>query len=170
MKDDLVERQQVGYSKCDRRACDSCQNYVVSTSSIISHATGRRFLIRRESSCDSESVVYVAFCRICGRQGVGSTVGWKKRLANYKSHIRSKKPTCKIVQHFLEVCNGGDPVKNIGFVIVDVLNNTDGLTQEEVDALLLHKEQFWIGTLVTQHAGLNGTHDWNRSKRSDKER
>ena len=59
---------------------------------------------------------------------------------------------------------------NLRFIIVDVVNNAELLTLEQTDALLLAKEKFWIGTLVTQHQGLNGTHDWNRSKRSDREK
>ena len=43
-----------------------------------------------------------------------------------------------------------------------IVNNTTHLTSKNIDALLLEKEKFWIGTLVTQHKGLNGTHDWNR--------
>ena len=27
---------------------------------------------------------------------------------------------------------------------------------------------FWIGSLITQHKGLNSTHDWNRNKRIEK--
>ena len=29
---------------------------------------------------------------------------------------------------------------------------------------------FWIGTLVTQHQGLNGKHDWNRKTRTEREK
>ena len=49
-----------------------------------------------------------------------------------------------------------------------ILNNTDNLTTEQIDDLLLEKEKFWIGALVTQHSGMNCSHDWNRSRRSDK--
>ena len=51
---------------------------------------------------------------------------------------------------------------------MDKLENVDDLSIGEIDELLLEKEKFWIGTLVTQHQGMNGTHDWNRVKRSDK--
>ena len=50
------------------------------------------------------------------------------------------------------------------------INNTDRLTKLEIDALLLGKEKVWIGTLVTQHQGLNGTHDWGRKKRTEREK
>ena len=36
-------------------------------------ATGRIFKIRRDSSCQTENVVYVAYCLNCQKQDVGST-------------------------------------------------------------------------------------------------
>ena len=48
--------------------------------------------------------------------------------------------------------------------------NVDHFLYDEVDELLLQKEQFWIGTLVTQHKGLNETHDWRRTRRFQKEK
>ena len=56
------------------------------------------------------------------------------------------------------------------FILVDVLENVENLSIERIDELLLEKEKFWIGTLITQHKGLNGTHDWNRSKRTEREK
>ena len=43
IKEDLYQNKPMGYSKCDKRNCDSCQNYVDETTSIISNATGRKF-------------------------------------------------------------------------------------------------------------------------------
>jgi len=116
-----------------------------------------------------KNLIYVAICQSCGKQGVGSTVAWKPRLANYKSHIKKQLKTCRIVQHFIEDCP--DPtLNNLKFIIVDAVNNTDNISKTDIDSLLLEKEKFWIGTLVTQHQGLNGTHDWNRKKRSEREK
>ena len=98
---------------------------------------------------------------------MGSTVSWKPRLSNYKSHIKKKISSCCIVKHFLDYCKD---LKYLGLIILDKLNNIDNLSQSEIDALLLSKEKFWIGTLITQHKGMNGTHDWNRSKRFDKDK
>ena len=168
IKKDLTTTTELGYVCCDK-SCDSCVNYVVQTSAIVSKATGRKFNIRRESTCTTKNVVYVAVCKTCGKQGVGSTVTWKTRLANYKSHIKNKIPTCRIVKHFIDDCRD-DTLKNLYFIIVDVVNNTENLTKNELEEILLKKEKFWIGTLVTQHQGLNGTHDWNRLKRTEREK
>ena len=60
--------------------------------------------------------------------------------------------SCKIVRHFIEECKG---VSNLRLIIVDVLNNVDHFSSDEIEDLLLQKQQFWIGTLVTQRKGLN---------------
>ena len=66
-------------------------------------------LICKSLTCTSRNVVYFAHCVTCNLklQGVGSTVNFKSRLANYKSHIRYNKRTCSVVNHFIDV-HGGD--------------------------------------------------------------
>ena len=72
------------------------------------------------------------------------------------------------MKHFVNNCvDPDDPCGHLIFQIIDGLDNVDGLSTEEIDDLLLAKEKFWIGTLVTQHAGMNGTHDWNRTRRCE---
>ena len=163
--DDLSLR---GYKHCGNK-CDSCDCFVWGTNRITSSATGKSFWIRRDFTCESRFVVYCATCTICKKQGVGSTIAWKPRLANYKNHIKKGLETCAIVKHFINDCvNTEDPCGYLVFQIIDGLNDVDNFTTEQIDELLLSKEKFWIGTLVTQHAGLNCSHDWNRAKRSDK--
>ena len=93
---------------------------------------------------------------------------YTEELSNYKSHIKNKKPTCRIVKHFINNCPD-ETLRNFAFIIVDVVNNADQLCKSDLETVLLLKEKFWIGTLVTQHKGLNGSHDWNRSKRTERE-
>ena len=83
-----------------------------------------------------------------------------------------KVPTCKIVRHIFGGCRGTEqtPYSNLFFMIIDSLNNVENLSSEDVDELLLKKEKFWIGNLLTQHKGMNGTHDWNRNKRCEREK
>ena len=73
------------------------------------------------------------------------------------------------MKHFIHTCTDAeDPSGNLVFIIVDGLDNISGLGEREIDELLLQKEKFWIGTLLTMHKGLNSTHDWNRTARRDK--
>ena len=75
--------------------------------------------------------------------------------------------SCKIVRHFIEECK---VVSNLSFIIVDVFNNVDHFSSGEIEDLLLQKEQFWIGTRTTQHKGLNGAHNWRKTKPFQKEK
>ena len=114
-------------------------------------------------------IVYCAICTLCRKQGVGSTVHWKQRLAIYKSHIKYHRETCGVAKHFIHDCpNDENPTKHLVFILLDGLNNISDMSEEQRDNLLLQKENFWIGTLLTMHKGMNSTHDWNRTKRCDK--
>ena len=121
------------------------------------------------TTCTSPNVIYVAICQNCGKQGVGSTVSWKARLANYKSHIKKSVRSCRIVCHFIDECPDSN-LANLKFILVDQVNNTERLSKDNIDSMLLEKERFWIGTLVIQHKGLIGIHDWNRKRRTERER
>ena len=169
IKVDQQLKEDRGYTKCTYKNCDSCNNFVDETTYIERNATGRKYKIRRDTSCSSKNVIYVAYCIKCMKQGVGSTISWKPRLSNYKSHIKKRKLTCRIVKHFIKNCNDNG-FNNLRFPIVDCLNNVDSLTNDEIDDLLLKKEKFWTRTLVTQHHGLNSKHDLNRKKRCEREK
>ena len=116
----------------------------------------------------SKNVIYIAFCLICWEQEVVSTIDWKPRLRNYKSHIKKKVWPFSIVNHFADVCSDtDDSSRNIRFVIIDQLNNTNSLSLDNIENLLLQKENFWISTLVTIHKRLNSTHDLNKKYRTE---
>lgn len=168
VKADMADTGNNGLVKCNK-TCDACKNFLVESGSVKCSATGRKFRIRKTLTCETANVIYVAHCSHCGKQGVGSTTSWKPRLRNYKSHINKGVKSCKIAGHFIDGCSNPS-LSNLKFTLVDCLNNTDGKSSDEIDELLLSKEKFWIGTLITQHKGMNGTHDWNRKKRSDKEK
>ena len=156
-----------GYIPCNSN-CDSCNNFVIPCTEFKCFATDRIFKVRDNYCCKSKNVIYLAYCIKCSKQGVGSTVDWKPRLSNYKSHINKKVYSCHIVKHFINDCSG-HPLQ-IKFHIIDSLNNVEGLSSDEIDDLLLQKEQYWIGTLLTQYYGLNSTHDWKRKRRNDREK
>ena len=80
-------------------------------------ATGRIFLILKSLTCTSSNVVYLAECVLCGLQGVGSTANLKSRLANYKSHIKHKRRTCSITNHFIDVHEADH--SSLKFMLID---------------------------------------------------
>ena len=94
---------------------------------------------------------------------------WKHRLANYKCHINKKVKSCRIAKHFIECCSDADnATKHLRFVLIDFIDNTTDLSNERIEGILLEKEKFWIGTICAIHKGLNGFHDWRRTKRVQK--
>ena len=102
------------------------------------------------------------------KEDVGSTTSSKPCLSNCKIHVR-KKLICTIVRYFIEISND-NRFNNLRFNIVHCLNNVYGLTDDEMDDLLLKKENFWIGTLVTKNHVLNSKHDLNRKKRCERKK
>ena len=156
------------YNKCNQ--CDSCKNFVSGQAKIKVFATGRVFSLRKVMNCQTPYIVYCAECLKCGEQCVGSTVKWKPRLGNYKSHIKHKRKTCRIAKHFIEESRDDNPCGHTRFHIYDCLDNVEGLSDEEIDALLLEKEKFWIRNFVAVHKGMNSHHDLNRKKRTEQEK
>ena len=96
-----------GCFACTAKRCDCCKNFLIPGGSFRSTATGRSYNICKSLTCTSQNVVYLAHCVACDLQGVGSTANFKSRLANYKSHIKHKKRTCGIANHFIDR-HGGD--------------------------------------------------------------
>ena len=46
-----------------------------------------------------------------------------------------------------------NPSKYLRFILIDSVTKTENSSKEEIDDLLLEKENFWIGTLCTIHNG-----------------
>ena len=136
-----------GCIKCTAKICDCCKHFLVPGGSFSSAVTGRVFSIRKTLTCTSVNVGYLAQCVACGLQGVASTHNFKPQLANYKLHIKHRRRTCGVVNHFIDV-RGGEH-SNLKFMLID--NNNDDLQK---------CENFWIGTSLTNLWGLNTSHDF----------
>ena len=79
-----------GSKKCGRVNCEVCHN-LVDAGGFESTSTGEKFTIKKGPlNCNSDKVVYLVTCKVCGIQNVGSTKGiYRKRFNNYKSvHLK----------------------------------------------------------------------------------
>ena len=65
IKDDQKLKEDYGYTKCSYKNCDYCNNFVDETNHIGCNATGRKYKIRRDTTCNSKNVIYVAYCINC---------------------------------------------------------------------------------------------------------
>ena len=159
------------YKTCKR--CDSCKTFTGCSdiTQFTSSATGQSYKIMKNMDCNTPNAIYLAECKKCKKQGVGSTRNWKPRVANYKSWVKHNLRKCRIASHFIDTCRGQDhsPWSNMQFYIIDCLDNYANLSDEKIEDELLRKEKFWIRKLVTYHQGLNSSHDLNRSKRCEPE-
>ena len=127
------------------------------------------FKIRRYLTYTTSNMTYLAYCTKCCKQGGGSTENWKHRFSDYKSHIKMKIKSCPSVKHLIDSCNDTvNPSKYLRFILIDCLTNTENSNQEEIDDLLLEKDNFWIKTLCEIHKVLKDYHDWRRVRRNQK--
>ena len=71
------------------------------------------------------------------------------------------------MKHFIDSCNDTvNPSKYLRFILIDCLTNTENSNQEEINDLLLEKDNFWIKTLCKIHKVLKNYHDWRRVRRN----
>ena len=166
IKSDLLD---LNFHGCNGKKCDSSSNFVDETSFVISKASGWKYWIKRDRTCTAKNVIYLTYCPKGGEKGTGSTVSWKPRLLNYKSHIKEAIHSFKILKNFIEKSiKQIVPFKYLRLVILDVLTNTESLSKDKIGDLFLKKENNFCGTVVFQHKGLNWSHDWNGVKRTEK--
>ena len=136
--------------------------------------TGRKFRLQKDMNCNTPNVIYLAECKKCREQGVGSTAKWKPRLRNYKSWVKNRIRQCRIRNHFIDNvgCRGSEerPWENMKFTIIDCLDNCENFSLERIDEELLKKEKMWIRKLLTYHHGMNSSHDLNRTRRCELEK
>ena len=98
----------------------------------------------------------MTYCPKGGEQRTGSTVSWKPRLLNYKSHIKEAIHSFKILKNFIEKSiNQIVPFNYLRLVVLDVLTNTESLSKDKIGDLFLKKKKNFCGTVVFQHKGLN---------------
>ena len=93
-----------GCFKCNRNRCDLCKNFVVESKSFLSFKTEKKYTIHSSLSCDSKNVIYLASCKKCRLQYVGSTTtDFRIRFRNHKSAMLTNKTTCEVAVHFNKI-------------------------------------------------------------------
>ena len=89
-----------GCFKCSKK-CDLCKNFLKEDKIFYSARTDRYYTIRQHLGCKSKNVTYLATCKKCKVQYVGSTSNeFKVRFRNHKSAMLTNKTTCELDVHF----------------------------------------------------------------------
>ena len=82
-----------GCFKCSKK-CDLCKNYLKEDKIFYSACADRYYSIRQHLDCKSKNVIYLATCKKCRVQYVGSTSSeFKVRFRNHKSAMLTNKTT-----------------------------------------------------------------------------
>ena len=137
------------YIRCDK-GCVTCLR-INPSREFRSKVTRRNFISRIEATCLTPNLIYLVTCKVCRKQGVGSTEYLPARISNYYSHIKKKKRTNKISIHFQE--NQNHTAEDMDIQIIDKLL-TVPKDPKELTLKLKRVEGFWQAHLRT--VGENG--------------
>ena len=127
-----------GTVKCGNQRCMICKNHLKVGRSCISKRTNKSYSINYKLDCNSDNVVYLISCKVCGLQYVGSTVTpFRFRFNNHKSrintHVKSsrnyKEMDDLIYKHFCS--NGHHGVSNVEVMLIDRVTNEEKLREKE---------------------------------------
>ena len=132
-----------GCFKCSKN-CDLCKNSFIQSTTFTSFVTGKTYKVKQHLTCNSEAVIYLAFCNKCKLQYVGSTANAVKlRFRNHKSHIKKYKRTCQVAIHFNET-----PHDFLDFKFMCII---EGITRADnnLESTLIKREAYWTGQLFT---------------------
>ena len=148
LKDHLVraklrkeEEAVVGMFKCGKNRGKICDNVTVGDK-FKSNAEGRSFFINHRFDCDSEGVIYLISCNICGLQYVGSTItSFPLRFNNHKSSLNKYgRGQTNVAGQHLYAHFFGEGHSGLSDLSVQVIDCTDVNNPTE-------RESFWIEKL-----------------------
>ena len=111
-----------GCFKRKRTRWDLCGNFLVESNSFLSFQTGKSYKIRPKLSCDSTNIIYLASCKRCRLQYIGSTTtDFRVTFRNHKSAMVTKKKTCEVAVHFKKTPHD---LSNFSFQSIDQVQAT----------------------------------------------
>ena len=91
---------------------------------------------------------------------LGLSVNFRARLSNHKSHIKQKKRTCRLVNHFID--NAHDhPLSSLKFVSIEQVST-------KTEEFLEQREGYWQAQLWTYEPhGFNAKKEFNSGRRRE---
>ena len=155
-----VSNDALGCFRCDLKVCDACHNFLLLAKRIKSIVTGKSFKIRQALSCRTDYIIYCALCTLCNKQCVGSSVKFRARLSNHKSHIKQEKRTCRLVNHFID--NSHDrQLSHLKFILIEQVST-------KTEHFLEKREGCWQAQLWTYEPyGFNARKEFNSGRRRE---
>ena len=134
-------------SKCNKQRCIVCP-VLNQNNKVQSNVTGDFYktIVKNDTCCTTDGVIYLLSCKICGCQYVGETArALNKRIIEHRAAIKKNDVHSYCYQHF----NGTGHSKDSFSVSILEVVGTD-------KSKLLDRENFWIRILNTAYPfGLN---------------
>ena len=122
-----------------------------------SYRTGKSYYIRSRLTCHSRNVIYLASCKKCQLQYIGSTTKKKVRFRNHKSSMLTNKKSCEVAVHFTSAPHC---LQDFEFQCIDQIVHANSCAQ--LENLLITKEAYWSAQLFTfLPYGLNKRQEFN---------
>ena len=130
----------IGCYRCHRQVCDTCKNFLVPAKRI--KVLPRAKLTKSDSCCHvALTIIYCATCILCNKQCVGSSINFRSRLSNRKSHIKKSKRTCRLVNHFIgNSCS--HTLSDLKFILIEQV-------AAKSEKFLKYREGYWQAQLWT---------------------
>ena len=134
---------EIGIKHCGDKRCLLCRrNYLQLTDKIISPVGKLLFTIKCNFSCKSKNILYYMTCTICGKDHVGQTDDFRKRMNNHKSDIRETptKDTIPVDEH-IHYCqlNTHQTFKDPYFHVIPFLTVKDDKRREDLEIYYMRK-------------------------------
>ena len=109
------------------------------STSFQSFQTGKSYKIRSKLSYDSKNVIYLASCKKCNLQYIGSTTtDFRVRFRNHKSAMLTKKKTCEVAVHFNRTPHD---LNDFSFQCIDQVQ-INANNSSNIEKLLITKEAY----------------------------
>ena len=169
----------IGCISCNK--CYFCCNFLIETKTFKSYETSQQFHIKQGLTCLTEGVIYLILDQVCHRSYIGSTIDhMRKRVSNYKSHIKTNFSSCEMAQHFaefpdihkLDMDNGATKseqnknyeaglAKQLKFIIIEAVDLAHLNTTKDKREAIEIREGYWQTQLRTmrRYGGLNKKDD-----------
>ena len=138
--------------------CDICKNFLVVSPDFSCFSTMWKYKIKGILKCDSRNVIYLIFCKYCGKQYVGSATGFKERFRIHKSDINTGKIRCGVVNHLLNVSRSS--ASKFEYLEVYLKEKVSVQNDGDIDKVLWEREKLWQAQLYTLSHGLNNPNEW----------
>ena len=133
---------------CLSRANNKCCKQMTNTDHFTNRKNGKKFYIYHNLNCKSQNVIYLIECSLCNyRPYIGkSEPPSNLRTNNHRSDSKKQNST-PVDQHFSTP--GHNFTKHAMITLIEKLENTTYMSEEEVTTFLEKRENFWMIKLET---------------------